>query len=266
MSKYLVGIPTLNGPERLHRCLQSVMIHTPLDEVLVLVSDDGSTAENLARNKSVVHNFGVEILMTGDLRLGIAAQWNRLVRHCDEAQTIVLINDDIEVVPNWFDALVYSVEQNPEVGVVSLRCLTGAIKPTTPEPYIDYVESRLLDGDGTLLSAGGACFAFLRSSWKVVGGFDERYFVFYEEVDFSVSLARAGRFNYFASDPVVYHLGGATNSDPRNLPAASHLALSRQRFAEKWGTTPAELRQEFAMRQRPSHLKQWNSQLKFLRE
>lgn len=262
----LIGIPTLNGPERLHRCLKSVIDCGVPADTQILVADDGSFPAELEANKNVTHAFAVEMLMSGGARNGIAATWNRLVRHVADAQTIILVNDDVEVVSDWSDVLVYSVEENLEVGAVGLPCLTGVLKPAAPEPRVDYVEAKLLDGGGTLLSAGGACFAFRRESWEAVGGFDERYFVFYEEVDFSVALRQHGRFPYFASYPVVYHLGGATNADTRNLSAAKHLALSRQSFAEKWGARPGELRRKLAERPRPSRLNEWNSQLKFLEE
>lgn len=266
--KVLVGIPTLNGPDRLRRCLRSIRVETPPDDsVLVFVADDGSDPEHLEGNKNVCAEHGVELIF-GHGRTGIAATWNRLVRHVPDAETVVLLNDDIEVVRDWLDVLRFSVEENFEVGAVSLPCRTGTLKPAAPEPHIDYVEAHLQDGGGTLLSAGGAIFAFRRTSWEAVAGFDERYFVFYEEVDFNVALMRAGRWNFVASYPVVYHLGGATNSDPKNLSAEAHLQQSRRRFLEKWGKRPDELRSEVAahrLDERPV-LKEWNSQLHFLKD
>lgn len=264
--KTLVGIPTLNGPDRLRRCLQAIRSETPSDNTMVIfVADDGSEPSHLEANKSVCLEYGIELIF-GHGRTGIAATWNRLIRHVPDAEIIVLLNDDVEVVRDWLDVLRYTIGENPEIGCVSLPCWTGILKPSVPAPHIDYVESRLQDGGGTLLSAGGAIFAFRRMSWSMVGGFDERYFVFYEEIDFNVSLARMGRFNFVVSYPVVFHLGGATNSDPRNLSAGAHILQSRQRFLDKWGKCPDELRCELARRSHLVGLKEWNSQLKFLKD
>lgn len=259
--KVLIGIPTLNGPDRLDRALKSIKTYTDLREATVLVSDDASTPENLKLNKDVVHTHGVPMLMSGD-RLGVSKQWNRLVRHVPDAEICVLLNDDVEVVEDWLDVLVFSLERNPDLGVVSLRCETGVTSSNgQPRPRVDYNEAKLMHAGGSLVSGGGAAFAFRREDWAGVGGFDERYFCFYEEVDFGVSLARAGRFNAFVSYPVIYHQGGATTS---NLDANKHLEESRAKFWEKWKTKLDDLRAEFAARP-PFSLVEWNTAWKVSR-
>lgn len=261
--KVLVGIPTLNGPDRLDRALASVKKHTDLKDVTVLVSDDCSSEKNLKLNKDVVHTHGVPMLMSGE-RLGIAKQWNRLVRHVPDAEICVLLNDDVEVVEDWLDVLVFSLERNPDLGMVALRCETGVIKKDCPpRPKIDYNEALLMTGGGTLVSAGGACFAFRRGNWEHVGGFDERYFCFYEEVDFGVTLATSlGRYSAFASYPVIYHMGGATigaNSD-----ASAVLIDSRQKFWDKWGKTMDQWRTARGEAELPNPV-EWNSSWKYAR-
>lgn len=249
MTEVLVGIPTLNGSSRLKRCLDSIAECTRFDVfeiVKVLVCDDGSVDEELALNKNVIHEAskqipGLEMLVNGK-REGIAASWNKLVRH-QKSDVVVLINDDIEVVENWLDVLVYSLVENRIAGMVGLNSYVGAIKSQTPSfPRKDYNEASLLSGGGTLLAAHGPIFGFRRDAYDSVGGFDERYFCFYEELDFGVALLEKSLWHFMASYPIVYHMGGATNSDPRNLIASEELARSRQKFIEKWGKTPEELR------------------------
>lgn len=274
-----IGIPTLNGHWRLRRCLVSIAECTPLlssGEVRVLVCDDGSNEEQLQENKKVIHTMeekipGLKMLMHQG-RLGIAKGWNDLTRHYD-AEIIALLNDDVEVMPWWLEVLLYSLRENPKAGMVGLNSWMHLIKeqhakifPKETEPHervplIDYREANLLDGGGSILSAQGPIFAFRKEAYDLVGGFDERYFVYYEELDFAVALRKKGLFSYVASYPVVYHMGGATNSDPFNLNAAEHMARSRKLFIEKWGKTPAELREEFrAVYERP-RLREWTSQI-----
>jgi len=262
MPRVLVGVPTLNGPDRLRRALDSVHEHSvvPDVELTVVASDDGSSPDKLDLIKRVVHDFGVPLLMT-DTRLGVPAQWNRLVRHVPDVEIVALINDDIEVAADWLDVLVFSLLKNPQVGQVGLRSETGVFRSNSvPRARVDYNEARLLDGSGTLVSSGGACFAFRRSDWEAVGGFDERYFCFYEEIDFGVTLAtKLGRFNVIADYPVVYHMGGATTAEQAD--SNDVLVQSRAKFAAKWGTTLDSLRAEFGKRFRPKYV-EWNSQWK----
>src|SRR5208283_1540535 len=158
----VVGVPTLNGPERLERCLISIKECTNLDGVKVVVCDDGSTDELVGRNADAIQRVNVPNceFIRNDARKGIAFSWNRLTRHYGDAEVVALINDDVEVVDDWLDALVFSVRNNPSLGMVSLNCYVALtkqqvaalhpdVRPHERVPRIDYHEAHLLDGGGT---------------------------------------------------------------------------------------------------------------------
>ena len=232
----LIGIPTLNGPDRLRRCLKSIRINTPRSERFkVLVVDDCSTPENLQKNKDVIHEFGVEMI-THHERLGVARGWNDLTRHT-EAPLVVLSNDDVEVVPDWYEALVFSLKHNPDVGMIGLTAYQGVNSSNfTPPPIKSYNEARMQRGVG-MLAATGFLFGFHRHHFDRVGGFDDGYFLFYEEVDFGVRLLQCGWPSYMLSYPTIIHQGGASTSDARNVPDAQGvMAESRERFKKKHGS------------------------------
>jgi GT2 family glycosyltransferase len=289
MTSVLIGIPTLNGPDRLHRCLASIGEYTfykAFPDIKVLVCDDGSTPSNLDANKSVIHQcenmrnlWGLEMLMH-PVRKGIASGWNDLTRH-KRADVVVLINDDIEVVPHWLEALVHSVTRNKQIGMCSLnsyvsltaaqhRTAIASQPPHVNVPRIDYHESKLMTGGGTLLTSLGSIFAFRQDVYYEAGGFDERFRCFYEEVDFGCTLRSKGYIHAIASYPVVYHMGGATTSDPKNMDAAAEIEQSRALFKSKWGTTPNDLRGKFTAGAQASgvlnDLNEWNTQLTCLSE
>lgn len=257
-----IGIPTLNGPDRLRRCLKSIMSHTPLKEyeALVLVSDDGSSRNNLCHNKAVCSEFGVDLLMTEN-RLGVAQQWNRLTRHTTAPITI-LMNDDIEVVPDWLETLVFSLRNNPHAGMISLKAYQG-VNTThfTPPPVPSYNEAVMEQGYG-LISAHGFLFGFERHKFDAVNGFDPDFFAFYEEVQFSVKLLEKGWGPYILSYPIVLHQGGATTTDPENLDAQKTLIESRAKFKAKHGSVQ-QVREKMKTMQFPKSI-HWNSSLKQL--
>jgi GT2 family glycosyltransferase len=282
MIKVLIGIPTLNGPDRFNRALASIAECTPFDryDVKVITIDDGSTPANLEANKEVLfrqltllRKANLEMLMHM-ARKGIAASWNALSRF-EPADVVVLLNDDIEVVPRWLDVLVHAVTKNPQIGMVSLNQYTALTKgqhraahpdllPHVAEPILAYRESRLMRAQGQLLAAQGSIFAFRREVYDLVGGFDERYFCFYEELDFGVACCERGLVHAIADYPVVYHMGGATLSEPQNLDAKAQLVRSRALFHEKWGASIEELRARFAGRPRGEELSEWNTSLEQL--
>ena len=271
-----VGIPTLNGPGRLQRVLESIIECTHLDGVRVLVCDDGSMPEHLHTNGRVIEHCAKRLpgleFFTNDARRGIACSWNRLTRKYSDADVVVLLNDDVEVVKDWLDVLAFSLRANECTGMVGLNSFMHLTKeqhaklhpnaqPHERVPLVDYRQASLLDGGGSMLSAQGPIFGFRREVYDLVGGFDEMYFCFYEELDFAVRLRHQGFFSFMASHPMCYHMGGATNSDPQNLDANSQLAKSRSLFIEKWGKTPSQLRDEFLPTYKRPPLREWNSQL-----
>lgn len=233
MPKISIGIPTLNGPDRLERCLRSIKQRTNLAkyDAEVVVSDDSSYSAKLVENKNICHIYRVPLLMS-DQRIGVAQQWNRLVRHTD-APIQILLNDDVEVVAHWLDALVYSLEENPHAGMVGLKAFQGVTSLNfTPPPVPSYMEATMERGRG-LLASQGFCFGFKKDKWEAVGGFDEKFFAFYEEIDFGINLFRHGWPSYMLSYPIILHQGGATTSDVGNLDAPKVISESREYFKRK---------------------------------
>jgi GT2 family glycosyltransferase len=168
-----------------------------------------------------------------------------LARHV-ASDIVALINDDVEVVPDWLDVLKLSVERNPHVGMVGLNCYVGVVRQDLVGANrlplrVDYHEARLMDGGGKLISSLGPIFAFSKEAYDKVGGFDEGYKCFYEECDFGYALRRAGYYHYMASYPIVFHMGGATTSNPKNLDAAAEMERSRLFFEAKWGRSLSEI-------------------------
>lgn len=257
-----IGIPTLNGPERLERCLRSIVRYTKLGKhhAQVIVSDDCSYEKKLAENKTVCHAYGVPLLMA-QTRVGVAEQWNRLVRHT-EAPIQILMNDDVEVTEHWLEALVYSIRENAHAGMVALKAWQGVNSTNwSPPPPVSYSESVMERGTG-FVSPCGYLFGFERKKWERVGGFDTQFFVFYEEVDFSIRLFNEGWPSYMLSYPVVIHQGGATTSDPGNIDSQRIMAESREKFKRKHPAI-SEIRAQMDAAQEKGlwKNKQWNTAL-----
>lgn len=267
MPNIAIGIPTLNGPDRLERCLRSIKKYTPKRfDFQVTVSDDFSTEKNITYNKVICNTYGVPLLLA-DNRYGVSEQWNRLVRH-NPSQLQILMNDDVEVVEHWLDALAYSIVENPHAGVIGLKAHQGVNSISwTPPPPISYAEAVMERGRG-FLSSQGFLFGFMKDKWDAVGGFDTQFFAFYEEVDFGIRLFQQNWPSYMLSYPIVLHQGGATTSDQSNIDARRVLAESREKFKRKhqaiW-----ELRNqmdEMELHHSWPPLRQWNTGLSSLND
>jgi len=279
MTTIRIGVPTLNGPDRLQRLVESVEHCTDFDrypETRLLVCDDASTPSNLLGVKHVVDGSPlrgqgrIDLIMHQE-RLGIARSWNHLTAHEGPRDITVLINDDIEVVDHWLDVVVFSLQNNSKLGMLGLNNYVGITKGQhraasshwpghVAVPRVDYHEARLMTGGGRLLSSTGPIFAFRRDAFEAAGGFDERYFVYYEELHFGCALRQKGYFHAMASYPLVYHMGGATNSEPRNLDAKKVMAESREKFLSHWGKSIAQLSDELPVATEAlASIREWNT-------
>ena len=61
----------------------------------------------------------------------------------------------------------------------------------------------------------GAFFLVRRSLFEVLGGFDPRFFVYFEEVDFSLRARQEGFRSYYLAATTVYHKGGGSSQQAK---------------------------------------------------
>ncbi len=73
----------------------------------------------------------------------------------------------------------------------------------------DHGENRFVD------QVTGAFFLVRRAVFETLGGFDERYFVYMEELDFSRRMSDAGWKSFYLADAASYHKGGGASETER---------------------------------------------------
>jgi GT2 family glycosyltransferase len=94
----------------------------------------------------------------------------------------------------------------------SLGVLTGAtlglakLLPRIFPPHL--MTPRELNGSQVVDQVIGAFFLIRRNVFDRCGGFDERFFVYFEEVDLSLRAKHLGYASYFLSDVAAFHKGG----------------------------------------------------------
>ncbi|MDR2391299.1 MAG: hypothetical protein LBE84_06450, partial [Planctomycetota bacterium] len=86
----------------------------------------------------------------------------------------------------------------------------------------------------------GACMLIRRDDFEILGGFDERFFIYYEEVDLCKRVVDAGGEVWFRPEARVTHLGGASCESPSAVDRMpGYLRRSRsQYFAKHFGLAP----------------------------
>ena len=223
----------------------------------IVVADNGSVdgSEEAVRSADP----GVTYVQTG-ANLGYGTGVNRAVARSDGEQPFLLcLNADARLEPGALAAMLGAFDARPEVGIVGPRIEDpdGTLYPsvrTFPKP-LDAVghavlgmvwESnpftrryRMLDLDHEVPAdvdwVSGSCFVIRRACWESIGGFDEGYFMYAEDVDLCWRARNAGWEVAFEPAARAVHVGGvSTDRHPYRMIAEHHRGLLR--FARRTST------------------------------
>lgn len=103
-----------------------------------------------------------------------------------------------------------------------------------------FMRSSELQNSGEVDQVIGAFFMVRRSIYDFLNGFDERFFVYFEEVDFSLRAKQMGYSSYYLSDVSAYHRCGGT-SEQIKAQRLFYSLRSRIQYAFKHFSTPSAL-------------------------
>lgn len=215
----------------------------------VILADNGSTdgSPELAAES----NEHVTLLRTGG-NIGYGGAVNRAVAEIDpEVEYIVIANPDVRWGTDAIDKLLEAARRWPRA---------GALGPLIHEPDGSvYPSARsvpgLLDGAGhavlgtvwpgnpwtrryrqenediaerTVGWLSGSCLLVRRAAFDTIDGFDSRYFMYMEDVDFGDRMGRAGWHNVFVPTADVTHAKGhAAGRHPETMLPAHHASAYR---------------------------------------
>jgi len=223
----------------------------------VLVVENGSAED--ARRLLAGHGLAVPVLSTG-ANLGYGAGANRGVA-ATSGEFVLLANADLQVHRGAVNALVGALDDEPSWAVVGPRLLdaAGHIYPSVrrfpsmvdaaghalislvqpDNPFSNRYRPPEAGGSsrGPADWVSGACFLVRRSAMEELGGFDEAYFMFAEELDLCWRAHQAGWGVGVEPAAVVTHLEGVSRRrHPYKMLLAHHRSALRfaGRSTEGW--------------------------------
>jgi N-acetylglucosaminyl-diphospho-decaprenol L-rhamnosyltransferase len=245
----IVAVVSYNTREELRACLNSLRGC----EHRVVVVDNGSTDGSADMVRA---DYPGAALLESPTNIGYGAAANRVFRRYS-AEFLVLANSDVTFAPDAVAKLTGYLAQNPDVGLIGPRLVNpdGALQRSCfPLPgsvrwifdndvacalwrIVPGFRSLLLrlwkhDGERDVPWVKGAALAIRRSSFDDVNGFDESFFMYYEETDLCVRMARKGWRIRFAPVTEVIHSGGASTAKDRTAMAVEQFTSS-MRFARR---------------------------------
>ncbi|MCX7098241.1 MAG: glycosyltransferase family 2 protein [Methylococcales bacterium] len=261
MSKLSVFIVTYNSAPLLRSCLDSLYAQT-LQDFEIIVVDNASRDDSAALVKT---GYPKVKLIASPTNLGFGNA-NNLALSQATGDYLVLLNPDAVLAPDALEHALQHIEATPDAGMGGglLQGTQGEWQPSArvfPSLLNEaltlsglanrYSQSRFFGRfDRTWADPKAAAavdwvpgaFAIVRRSLiDQIGLFDERFFLYYEEVDLCKRIYQAGFKVYYWPDLVITHIGGASSETVDELAFSSsgkQLTLWRMRsqllYYRKW--------------------------------
>ncbi|MEJ7893779.1 MAG: glycosyltransferase family 2 protein [Solirubrobacteraceae bacterium] len=221
MSSVAVVVLNYNGRAFIGPAIESILAQTHPDFHVVLVDDastDGSAAYAAERWPQItVHALPANVGVTAAMNRGLAA-----ARH---GEFVALLNNDLELDPEWLRRATAALEADPGLASVSGKMLRYDDRST-----IDAAGDQLLpsgvalnrgagetdagqyDERAEVFSACAGAALYRRSALEQVGGFDEDLVAYLEDVDWGFRARLQGWRALYVPEAVAFHMGGATTS------------------------------------------------------
>lgn len=171
------------------------------------------------------------ILIRNSENLGFAGGNNVGINHAMvelNPDYVLLLNNDTVVDKNFLNELVKTGEQNSEIGFVGAKTLFYDAENTVQEAgggMVDYSRAEVEEigfneaDDGSLDSyiepdyIGGACILVKSRVIKQIGGLDESYFMYWEDVDWCTTGLENGYKSVYDYQAVVWHKYGSSSEN-----------------------------------------------------
>ncbi|MCR4615108.1 MAG: glycosyltransferase family 2 protein [Clostridiales bacterium] len=223
MSQYSVTgcIVTYNNAKKIKRTLDTVLECTKGVDFKLYVVDNGSTDGTL----DIVKQYEqVELIESGG-NIGFGAGHNSVLDRLD-SKYHVIINPDISVRTDVISSMAAFMDANEDVVLLSPKIcfldgrdqILGLRDPTIKylvssklrrKPFLKTLdEFAMRDADTSKpfdVENASGCFLMVRTElFKKIGGFDEGYFMYFEDADLTRAMRKYGRAVKY-SDVIIYH-------------------------------------------------------------
>jgi GT2 family glycosyltransferase len=247
--------------DSLARAIHEARTAGELGDVRLFVIDN-SPADAHAHTLDAVRGWpsqaGTLGVLHGHGNLGYGAA-NNLVRDRLDSDAHLVLNPDVELAPDALRVALATLAAHPEVGLVApavydergarqylckrypsawvlfLRGFAPAALRRRGERAIARYEMRDVIGDAYVsdVPLASGCFMLVRTAlFRRLGGFDARFFMYFEDYDLSVRLRREARIAYEPRARIVHHGGDASRKGMRHV---AWFTASAARFFARHG-------------------------------
>ncbi|ANH61620.1 glycosyltransferase family 2 protein [Dokdonia donghaensis] len=224
-----IVIVNYNVKDYLHLCLDSVTASIQNLDAEIIVVDNASIDGSAAMVKEL---FPQVILIANKDNVGFSKANNQGVAVA-QGEYVCILNPDTVVGENTFNDVYAFAKAQQKPGIIGVQLVDGTgeflpeSKRNVPTLKVSlnkmigdarhYYASHLKnDQTGKVAVLVGAFMFMPRAVYTEVGGFDERYFMYGEDIDLSYTVSQAGYTNYYlGSTEIIHFKGESTVKDKR---------------------------------------------------
>ena len=245
-NRVAIIIVTYNSKDEIAACLQSLVGHTDPFVATITVVDNasGDGTADLVRQQFP----GVHVIETGQ-NLGFSKANNIGIR-ATTSDYVLVLNPDTVAPPGGVQTLLRGLASHQDTAIAGPRLLNERGFPELSwgpaiSPWGEFKQKilsalyyrkvrrvvrhidRLSRQSRDVAWVSGACMAIRRTELEAVGLFDERYFMYTEDVDLCVAMRKRDRaILYIAQAEILHHRGrsAARNPDTEAMRRRSHVA------------------------------------------
>lgn len=239
----------------LELCLHSVQLAIADLDAEIIVVDNASTD---ASRQYLPPRFPAVRFIWNDINSGFSKATNMGVGAA-QGNFVLILNPDTLLAESSIRSSLDFFTSHPDAGAVGMRMYDGSFSflpeskrgfpsfstafyklsglvhlfPTNPvisNYYLGHLSAEQVQQVDVL---AGAYILLPRDLYLRVGGLDERYFMYAEDIDLSYSITRAGYKNYYLPEPGILHFKG--ESTLRTAANARHFYEAMLLFRQKYG-------------------------------
>ncbi|MDR2122245.1 MAG: glycosyltransferase family 2 protein [Flavobacteriaceae bacterium] len=236
MKQLSIVVVNYNSKEFLENCIQSCLKAIRNLDAEIIVVDNNSTDGS---KEYITTIFPRIIWIQNSKNEGFSKANNQGVES-SEGRYVLILNPDTQLPEDIFEKIIPFAESKEDLGALGVRIVDSEnryrseSKRNIPGPkntfrklFIElgirrkregikgYYEESLGEFEVGEVEILTGCFFFTRREvYKGVGGFDESYFMYGEDIDLSYTLLKSGYRNYyFGQSTILHYKGGSTVKD-----------------------------------------------------
>ena len=221
-----ICIVSWNTADKLAECLRSIYEHDERLRIEVIVFDNASSDGSPERVRS---DFPQVNLIVGSANLGFGRGNNITISKC-RGKYILLLNPDMVVIEPCFKKMIYFLEDNPSAGLVGCKLVN--IYDIAQQSYFHFFPTPISElAWGSMVEniyryfhsslevvdpikvawLVGGCMLFRADVLRELGGFDEDFFMYGEDLDLCYRLKKNGFEIYYLPGIKLLHYHGASS-------------------------------------------------------